>query len=79
MTAGFTTPATCRLERTVIYTKRTEIQTYAITIKDEKSGEEYTITTVRPAKWISEYLDEMRKELVESVISEAVYHMLDEE
>ena len=39
-----------------------KIKVHTITIKDEDSGEKYTVKTVRPAEEISGYIQETEKE-----------------
>jgi hypothetical protein len=44
----------------------------SITIKDENSGEEYTIKTIRNAKDIADYLEETEKDFIRDEIEKEI-------
>ena len=55
---------------------KVDIPVHAITIKDENSGEQKTITTLRTATEIAEMVEEMEKEIIDDKVREKVAEAL---
>jgi hypothetical protein len=55
-----------------------KVKIHAITIKDENSGEERTIRTVRNLDDVAEYLYETERDAVRSAVEMAVHDTLTE-
>ena len=49
-----------------------KIKLQKILIKDQKTGETFTVRTLRTAQEIAEFIDESEKEMITSKIEEAV-------
>ena len=49
-----------------------KIRLQMVVIKDQNTGEEYMLKTLRTAKEIAEYVDESEKEVITSKIEETV-------
>jgi hypothetical protein len=56
-----------------------KVKLQAITIKDETTGEEFTVKTLRSAKEISEYIQESEKDEVVSRLEQEVYEEIDKD
>jgi len=52
------------------------IPVHTVTIRDENSGEQKTITTLRTATEIAEMVEEMEKEIIEDKVREKVAEAL---
>ena len=53
-----------------------DISVHTVTIEDENSGEQKTITTLRTATEIAEMLEEMEKEIIDDKVREQVAEVL---
>jgi hypothetical protein len=49
-----------------------------IAIRDKKTGEQFTVRTLRTAKEIADYIDESEKEIIVSRLEEVVIKALHE-
>ena len=56
-----------------------KVKLQSITIKDENSGDSYTVTTIRSAKEISEYIQESEKDEIVNKLEQEVYEVLNSE
>ena len=55
-----------------------KVKLQSITIKDENSGDAYTVTTIRSAKEISEYIQETEKDEIVNKLEQEVCDVLKE-
>jgi hypothetical protein len=55
-----------------------DIPVHTVTIKDENSGEQKTITTLRSATEIAEMVEEMEKEIIDDKVTDKVAEALAE-
>ena len=53
-----------------------KVKLQSITIKDENSGDAYTVTTIRSAKEISEYIQESEKDEIVNKLEQEIYEVL---
>ena len=55
---------------------KVDVPVHTLTIKDENSGEQKTITTLRTAPEIAEMVEEMEKEMIDDKVREIVAEAL---